>query len=401
MKTSRLLIPLLLLSGLALAPLQAQDNPKAIERQQFLEVAYFAQLPESEQTNQIARIYKLLPSINERRGFVVFSILYLRMPWKKGDEKLAPEVRAKLIEGFRGGQYFSTEAKFLSRELLQKHRAAVEPLLRADLRSKNVAQQKRGMENLREMGLGEVGERLADFPESPPEIVNWLPKFYPDVLRIFRSQPALKKEAVSSFGLLGDSRALAVLIRDDPQNPLRYYESLSSLSRNAPDDSALLSLLPLLQSPDATKRYQALWALGNVNQTVLFPHVRRLMDDPDKKVRWLAVSRAFQYKGAEKAQLEPLLREKLADPDPFVRYIAAEGFARRQVPIGAPTLLALLRDETIEINRWAVSDAIRQLTGTNFGYNWDGATPRNPDVARQNAEAIEKFEGWIKENAAF
>ena len=122
-----------------------------------------------------------------------------------------------------------------------------------------------------------------------------------------------------------------------------------------------------------------------------------LIDDPDAKVRAQAVSYAFRLQKPEFETLRTRLQSKLADASPAVRLRAAAGFAERKNPIAAPVLLALLKCENPDINRWWAGENLYRLTGLNRNYDWPTTAA---DTAHRNAAAIASVEAWLAAHPA-
>ena len=396
------------------------SSDKTIDRAQFIQVTRIVQLPADRQAESVPQLYGLLAQIPRGRTYSVSSILYMRVPWRTPDhEKLAPEAQADLVEKQGTGQYLADESGILACQTLKKYPDLTTLLIRDDLRSDDATRQYRGLNNINAL-RGDFGLLYDDdLPEQKAQAIPFA-SFYPDIARIFASappakpangfgttnlnlsspgEPPLKTQAENALLNLRDARAIALLIADDAAQPLLHYDAIYRLAYYAPGDVALQTLAPFLHSNDATSRYRALYALP-----FSLPAVRAalpvLIDDPDAQVRAWAVSGAFQLEAPEFAALETRLKSKLADDSPRVRWMVADGFAGRKNPIAAPVLLALLRNQTPDVNSWAVGDELYRLTGLNQNYSWPQNNANSPDDTRRNAEAMARVEAWVAAHPA-
>lgn len=379
--------------------LAAQSARDELARSQFIEITTRLRSAPEEQQRQIVSAYELFSQITQTRSFIVSSILFLRAPMPPDAAQLSPQELADFITKRVGAQYLSVEAKAGGRELLRANLEGIKPLIHSDLRSPDSKLVKRGLDVLQQVALGKFGEPDFDSkPDSPLSL--WMGSFYDDVEKVFNANPALEQSAVQTMTVLRDPRAIALLIGKDPKNPTRYYEQLASLSKLDPKNPALLGLVPRLDSPNARQRFEALWVLGAIDESLLLPHVRRLLDDPDAQVRWLAVNRAFAFKNRFE-QFKPRLLKALNDRDEFVSYVAASAFVRRNDAVAAPTLLRLLQSPTSSLSvKSAVADDVRRLMGHSFNYAVDGSVVPQPNIVQMNQFALEKFAQWIQQHPA-
>ncbi len=393
-------------------------SDKTLDRAQFIAITRITQLPAAEQEKAVPQLYQLLSEVPRGQALMISSIVFSRVPWRTPDhEKLAPQAQADLVEKQGQTQYFSLENEILARQTLQKYPAQTTALLRADLRADDTTRQRRGLSNF--AALQDDGGLYASdgSPQNQADVIPFA-SFYEDIARIFqsappaptadefgviyldpRTKPALKTLAESALIQIGDARAIALLINDDAAQPLLHYQAITALARRAPDDAALKTLAPFLRSDDAALRYRALYALP-FSLSAVRAALPILIDDPDAQVRARAVARAFQFQGPEFAALEARLKSKLADDSPRVRWMAADGFASRKNPVAAPVLLELLREQTPDVNSWAVGDELYRLTGLNQNYSWPQNDANSPDNARRNAEASARVEAWIANHPA-
>ena len=392
-------------------------SDKKLDRVQFIAVTRIVQLPAEKRAEAVPQLYQLLGEIPRNR-ILVGDMFYSSLPWRTPDhEKLTPEAQADLVEQQSDTQYLSGESGQLACRILREYPAQTTDLLRADLRADDATRQLRGLSNLAALRTAFGLFYDAGLPEKEADAIPFA-SFYPEIARIFQSappaepanefgitigdprdEPALKTQAESALIRMGRADTIALLIADDAAQPLLHYEAISTLARRNPDDAALQILVPFLKSGDAILRYRALYALP-----FALPAVRAalpiLIDDSDAQVRERAVAGAFQFEGPEFAALEARLKSKLADASPRVRWMAADGFANRKNPIAAPVLLSLLRDQTPDVNSWAVADELYRLTGLNQNYDWPRDDSNNPDVARRNAEASARVEAWVAAHPA-
>ena len=412
----------LLVVGLTSSHVARADagSDKTIDRAQFIAITRIVQLPADEQAQSVPQLYQLLAQIPRGRSYAVCSIFYTSLPWRTPDhEKLAPEAQADLVEQQGDTQYLADESGRLACEILQRYPAQTTALLRDDLRSDDTARQSRGLINLAALKTS-FGLLYDDgLPKQTADAIPYA-SFYDDIARIFRNappappasefgisvrvidprnDPALKTQAESALMNMGRADTIALLINDNPAQPLLHYEAISTLARRNPHDAALQTLAPFLRSDDAKSRFEALRALP-ISQPAVRAALPILIDDANVQVRAQAVSRAFGLEEPEFAALEARLKSKLADAAPRVRWLAADGFASRKNPIAAPVLLALLHDQTPDVNSWAVGDELYRLTGFNQNYSWPSDDTGNPDDKRRNAEATARVEAWIAAHRA-
>ncbi|BCM91659.1 hypothetical protein IAD21_03534 [Abditibacteriota bacterium] len=375
--------------------IREQEALYKTQRSQYIEVTRILQTPAAEQKPQIPRLYRLFSEIKETTGFSFSSIIYLRARLPKDVAQFSPEELADYITKSGGGnQYLSVEAKANGRQVLRTNLETVAPLIQADLRSDALGDVERGLSTLREIGQEDWGGSNKD--SFNPQLLGWLNSFYEDVVKVPDREPKLEQSVVGTLVVLNDQRAIKLLIAKDPGKPTHYYEAIASLSEKDPKNAALLGLVPLLNSKDSRQRFEALWALGHIDSSILLPHVRRLLKDSDAQVRWLAVNFAFAANDSEFDRFRPQLIKALNDSDEFVRYVTSSGFVRKHDAVSAPTLLQLLKSPTASLSiKAAVADDVRRLMGNTFDYIVDGAVTPEQTIVARNQLALAKFEKWI------
>ena len=380
--------------GPAVAQTEEQVAKEKIAREQFLLIENLSRLPVEEQRQKVTDFYPYFMQIEMPRGRICVSICYERAPLTVEQTKLPPEEIADIITKRLGGNFLAVEAKYRGRALLHSHRDLIKPLIEADLRDDQTSRKQRGLQALKEMGMGQIGEITAEFSTTKGAFSPWLSSFFDEVKRIFQSEPTLREEAAQTFRYLSDPRAIQLLIEQDPVRPTRFYEILGSLAPRAAPHPVLLALL---NSPDATTRWQTLWALSGADKETLLPFLQQLLHDADPKVRQTAISPAF----GSLEKFRPVLLSMLNDSDVNVRYTVAFEFCFfKKDKVALPTTLELLKDNRCNNSmRWQAIDWVRQLTGKDFGFDGnalDDETWRQPN--ERNRTALLKFEQWLKEN---
>lgn len=376
---------------------QAQQSRDEFARRQFIDITTLLRSNPEEQTRQIEAAYELFAQIKETHSFIISSIIYLRAPLPANAAQLSPGELADFISKGIGSQYLSIEAKANGRELLRAHLQDIKLLIQSDLRSSDPAHVERGLATLCELNRREWGQNDAQQPSANPRLSAWLGDFRADVERIAQTDAVPTETTLQTLIALRDPNGIELLINKDPRNPTRYYREIRTLSQGDNKNPALLSLLPRLRSRDARQRYEALWALGDIDQALLTPSVGRLLNDSDAQVRFQAVATTFLLSAERFQLLRPRLLQALNDRDESVSWVAASGFVRRNDTVEAPTLLRLLKSQTTSLSiKAAVADDVRRLMGQTFNYSVDGSTVPQPHIVAMNQLAIEKFARWIR-----
>jgi HEAT repeat protein len=94
--------------------------------------------------------------------------------------------------------------------------------------------------------------------------------------------------------------------------------------------------LKQIRDPDATNRYHAAHALGEMGPSVqgALPALIQALDDPHTTVRWEAVKALAKF-GPAAENAAPRLRQCLSDPEPSVRMaadVALKAIAKEPIP---------------------------------------------------------------------
>ena len=325
----------------------------------FTEIVAISRLPVAGQAPKIAQIYHGWPSGRGKsagNSHANAADKATRLPELTAAEKALSGEEQIALARQRGDwqRYIDRQSSQLAFQILRAHPDEVAELIHLDLRSQNGEFKWRGLSYLWKLLPALANEPDEDQSLSNPFSARWTATFYDDVALIFqkdfRSPPPTSMNFFYSGVLfertftegalikIGDPRAIALFIADNPSRPDWHYWSISWLAPRAPNDAALRSLEKLLVSADAESRYRALFALPAANDAarVALP---ALLEDTENKTRELAVSKAFELNGPEFEKLEIPLKNLLTHASAKVRLDAAVGFAKRGDAIAAPALL--------------------------------------------------------------
>jgi hypothetical protein len=83
----------------------------------------------------------------------------------------------------------------------------------------------------------------------------------------------------------------------------------------------------------------------------------------------------------------PLIVEKLGDPDPLVRWVATNIISRKRIP-AEKELIERLKDPVAEVRTAARRALVRLSCGTDFG-------PQGQDSPAKMQQAIQRWTAWL------
>jgi HEAT repeat protein len=170
-----------------------------------------------------------------------------------------------------------------------------------------------------------------------------------------RGDPSVRHLAAVALRDIGDPAALDALLRalagpDEEGVRWRAAEGLSRLG-----EPAVAGLAALAGDSDPDVRWKAIVALGEIGDPRAGPALRDRLADPDRFVRGRAVSALARLGGP----CQPLVLDALADPDPRVRQGAAEVLGLLGDPVATDWLLRALRDPAESVRRAAAVALLR------------------------------------------
>jgi HEAT repeat protein len=258
-------------------------------------------------------------------------------------------------------------------KVFERHRETLVALVRDDFRSDENAALERALWIVGDMKMSE---------------------FFNEVAGVFKRKKGgeLAEWAAYTLRDLNDPRASRLLAEAfDPKRPGLYMEQLRNLCVDRPADPALVKQL---HADDPEVRWSAAYALGGSGDDRLAPHIERLLEDREARVRAAAVIMAFNLKKHAFADMRRGLVVRLADEDAKVRAEAAECFAWHKDPVCARALLDLLQDPALDRTTHSrVVQAIHTLTSSYFGYHV-GSDAWEP-TTKNNKAAIARFAEWV------
>lgn len=256
---------------------------------------------------------------------------------------------------------------------LQDHRNEVVKLVQADLSSAKAEDHPRAFDIAREMTLTELSDPLFD-------------------LALGKSPDAKPAQAtLAQFGVQLDTKRPLQEIEKDPAAINTLWTMLQRPLASKPAPPVLVKLL---ESPDPQVRLHAATALSMSGDSALAAYLPKLLASNDTMLQSSAVEMAFFLPSEKITQLRPSLLPILQTKDIRLRIQTIRNFAKRKDTAVATPLLELMNQPALEFGTATVSQSLVALTGSNFGYdirNWGPQQPRN-------AEAIEKFKQWIRDN---
>lgn len=170
-----------------------------------------------------------------------------------------------------------------------------------------------------------------------------------------RGDPSVRHLAAVALGDLGDPAALHALLGalSGPDAEGVRWRAAEGLARIGGPAVGGLAALTVDDDPDV--RWKAIVALGDIGDARAAPALRDRLADPDRFVRGRAVS-ALARLGAQSLSL---MLEALADPDPRVRQGAAEVLGQLEDPAAVDGLLGALNDPVESVRRAAAVALLR------------------------------------------
>jgi len=180
----------------------------------------------------------------------------------------------------------------------------------------------------------------------------------------------IRVAAAEALGKLADERGvkpLEALLEKERDTRLRITIMLA-LSRieGRPDRAALAAAI---EDEDDEVRYLASQTLVN-RQDATLDDIATALTSEDRRVRYSAVGKLADLNDSRAVEL---LIRTLRDPDDRVRRVAVRALARLGDARAVEPLIAVLKEEADEGFRYedirdVVAEALRELTGRNFGH---------------------------------
>jgi hypothetical protein len=237
----------------------AQNAPEVGEvRRLFIEIASASALPPARQADRLRNLYRdICPPLNER---YVAHLVFAPLPRVADSD--SPQRKAELLEQAGGWPVLADAGRRLCWEFMRAHSDAATLLARDGLQGSDRASRLWALRVIGEVRAAALFDAVVSALVGPDGI------YAADALRS-----------------LDDPRAIPLLIRQSPEDPTRFFETLRSLQRNRPAHQLLLDLL---RSGDATVRWRAAYALVESRDPILMPHIPRLVSDPSAEVRRLS-----------------------------------------------------------------------------------------------------------------
>jgi HEAT repeat protein len=166
-------------------------------------------------------------------------------------------------------------------------------------------------------------------------------------------------------------------------------------------------LVPVLIGPDSEARCAACEAVLRIDAPRAIELVLPLLNDPDITVRWQACGCLHDF-GDERA-IVPLIQVLQSDPDPQVRNTAAYALGGIGTPAAIPALLAAVEsDHELDELGYSTSScamtALDDILSTNetrirFSDGLCKMQERPPDLELLKRLARETYEDWSKRQA--
>ncbi|MBI5631953.1 MAG: HEAT repeat domain-containing protein [Nitrospirae bacterium] len=179
--------------------------------------------------------------------------------------------------------------------------------------------------------------------------------------------PNVRMSAAEALGHLADPRATKALDRATAdKNPDVAYRAVFALGKlKSPQD--MDSMIAALKHKDPRVRQSAIFSLQNMNdQRAVEPLIAALQDE-----NWyirMRVASSFMFIKDPRA-VEPLIKA-LHDPYYNVAEVAARTLGELKDPRAIDPLIELLKENNPSL-RMKYADALSQITGKNFGDNYD------------------------------
>ena len=344
-------------------------------RKIFLEVEQTARMSARDQVGHLPRLYRAVcPQLAGRflsASLIFFaksSVVSITKP-SAPMEELTADQRAAELEKMGGWVALAHGARTRCREIFERHRNQVQPLVEEDLRSESTEAVRRGLSMAGGIRLTALFDQVVDaFHDS--------------------------EESAAAYALrgLGDTRAIPILIAKHPEDPTRYFEVLRTLQRR---HAAHPMLLALLDSEQPSVRWRAAYALAESGDAALIPWVKRLARDDSPQVRRQAVGVGFSLTDEALDAVRPALVSLLSDPEVSVRLQAAVYFAQRQDAVCARALWELMKHAE-DLEPWQHSNVVQAIHSLS-GWSYFGFTPGTVSTPEVRKAALQRFARWIED----
>lgn len=174
-----------------------------------------------------------------------------------------------------------------------------------------------------------------------------------------------REEAACALGEIGDKRAIkplkALLASDNSTLRLAAATALLQFDDREAAEIIRRSLADNDSASDAAQ------AIGNSPHPRAYPWLVDAMNSEDSSARW-AVAEALGKLGDKRAF--SILVSALSDKDDSVRWYAAEALAKLKDERAVRPLIEIFVTDPDDYVREAAHDALHEITGRNFGWNY-------------------------------
>ncbi|MBN2583260.1 MAG: M48 family metalloprotease, partial [Planctomycetes bacterium] len=366
-----------------------RNSPEAVARQRFLAVERFARLPADEQAEQLPQFYRdvapgsinrvfesILSSVptnildrDPARGFAGNTMAWARQ-LADASAELTPEQVADKLDNILWLR-IATRARAV--QVLMKHVARTETLIREDLASREAARVDRGCGAFDALQLPALVEPL---------------------LEMFLADDALSEAAGRALLWVDDPAVCARLMERVDKDASFLARCAGKLQGGLYRKPAGPVLLRLLESADAEVRYNAGRAVYECTDPNLVGPAAKFARDAEPRFRVMAAYLGSNLPAASFASARADLLPLLSDPDEEVRLQGLRCFAQQKDLAAGPTILDFLRGShtgPAGQREVTVMQSLAALTGEQFGYDmhhWGADAPGNQ-------EAIRRFEAWL------
>jgi HEAT repeat protein len=196
------------------------------------------------------------------------------------------------------------------------------------------------------------------------------------------------KEALAD---VSDPAAVADLLQEARKGSSSAIEGLGRIG--PPAAAAVPFLLELIQSPDSSRQWYAIEALGKIGVASVVPALAAKLNSPNARARWETVE-ALRRIGDPST--DSLISATLSDPDFTVRSTAIQALDWSRFPGDALTTLAGLLHDADLVVRMHAAEALGNLADVRAVPLLVDALDDDPNVVRAVANAL----GALKDEAA-
>ena len=354
----------------------------------FLAIERIARLPDEQQADQLARLYRELSPAYMNwfvEGILSSHPRNILQPksgpydgntqrWGKQLADAASTMTSEQVaDQLQANRWLNIATRARAIYVFQRHPKATAALIAADLDSLDPPAVDRAAKAILALNLREFTQRL---------------------VTIFIDHEKVAEPAFHTLLFLKDPACTQPLLEQVKKDP-RFLIRCSGIFQGPLNGkSADPTLLGLLNSPDAEIKFAAATALVECRDEKLAAPIVQLASDDEARFRQVAAEMAVNFPDDTFKTIRASLLPLLKDANGPVKMAALRCFSQKNDLAAGPVILKMLKEEAGSVqDKVTVMQALSNLAGTNFNYDLHNWGP-------SNTRPIRKFENWLNQTSA-